>query len=249
MGRTTEANERYLAAESSSIEGEKAGDPPCTKLRAQSRMVKGRLVDPGAPVPRARRSSTRTRSLSPPQRAIRAWCSTATGSLRFPTSRADYLTSLGSRGWTASVTPSNSTMKRAKPRRSLTWGDPDAPSPSGLSMCSSSLRIEREMVSLGGSYRSAPRPTPPRLSPRGSMTIMCKHLDPLIGIDTHIILIPTPAGPVPTPLPHPYVGMVLDLMDYVPIMGATTYINSLPRGQAGRAVKRSRRTFRWVALS
>lgn len=65
------------------------------------------------------------------------------------------------------------------------------------------------------------------------MTIAAKHLDPLVGLDTHIILIPTPAGPVPTPLPHPYVGMLLDPMDYVPVMGATVYINGLPRGVAG----------------
>jgi RHS repeat-associated protein len=65
------------------------------------------------------------------------------------------------------------------------------------------------------------------------MVIAAKHLDPLVGLDTHIILIPSPAGPIPTPLPHPYVGMVLDPFDYVPFLGATTYINGLPRAQAG----------------
>lgn len=67
------------------------------------------------------------------------------------------------------------------------------------------------------------------------MTIAAKHLDPLVGLDIHIILIPSPAGPIPTPLPHPYVGMVLDPFDYAPFIGATTYINGLPRGQAGTA--------------
>lgn len=67
------------------------------------------------------------------------------------------------------------------------------------------------------------------------MTIAAKHLDPLVGLDTHIILIPTPAGPVPTPLPHPYVGMVFDPFDYAPFIGATTFVNGLPRGQAGTA--------------
>src|SRR5512137_1836516 len=65
------------------------------------------------------------------------------------------------------------------------------------------------------------------------MTIAAKHLDPLLGIDTHIIMIPSPAGPIPTPLPHPYVGMVFDPMDYVPMLGASVYINGLPRGVAG----------------
>jgi RHS repeat-associated protein len=63
--------------------------------------------------------------------------------------------------------------------------------------------------------------------------IACKHMDPLVGIDTHITLIPSPAGPIPTPLPNPYVGMVFDPMDYVPFLGATVKINGLPRGIAG----------------
>ncbi|MFO7179507.1 MAG: DUF6531 domain-containing protein, partial [Pseudomonadota bacterium] len=65
------------------------------------------------------------------------------------------------------------------------------------------------------------------------MTIAAKHLDPIVGVDVHIILIPTPAGPVPTPIPNPYVGMVFDPFDYVPIIGATVYVNGLPRAQAG----------------
>lgn len=28
--------------------------------------------------------------------------------------------------------------------------------------------------------------------------------DPVSGVDTHIIMIPTPAGEVPTPIPHPF---------------------------------------------
>jgi hypothetical protein len=44
QGRATEANERYLAAELAAAEGEKAGDPACTQLRAQARMVRGGLL-------------------------------------------------------------------------------------------------------------------------------------------------------------------------------------------------------------
>lgn len=33
-----------------------------------------------------------------------------------------------------------------------------------------------------------------------------KQDDEVIGLDTHIIMIPSPAGPVPTPLPMPFVG-------------------------------------------
>jgi RHS repeat-associated protein len=60
-----------------------------------------------------------------------------------------------------------------------------------------------------------------------------KHLDPIMGIDTHIV---QPPGPVPpVPIPHPYIGMVLDVMDYIPKIGATVYVNGLPRGKGGTA--------------
>lgn len=30
----------------------------------------------------------------------------------------------------------------------------------------------------------------------------------VVGVDTHIVLVPSPGGPVPTPLPHPFSGAV-----------------------------------------
>ncbi len=35
-----------------------------------------------------------------------------------------------------------------------------------------------------------------------------KQGDQITAVDTHIILIPTPAGTVPTPLPHPFNGIL-----------------------------------------
>jgi uncharacterized Zn-binding protein involved in type VI secretion len=32
--------------------------------------------------------------------------------------------------------------------------------------------------------------------------------DKVVGTDTHIIMIPSPGGPIPTPLPHPYAGTI-----------------------------------------
>jgi uncharacterized Zn-binding protein involved in type VI secretion len=32
--------------------------------------------------------------------------------------------------------------------------------------------------------------------------------DDVVGIDTHIVMIPSPGGPVPTPLPHPFKGKI-----------------------------------------
>ena len=30
--------------------------------------------------------------------------------------------------------------------------------------------------------------------------------DKVVGVDTHIVMIPSPGGPVPTPIPHPFSG-------------------------------------------
>jgi uncharacterized Zn-binding protein involved in type VI secretion len=35
-----------------------------------------------------------------------------------------------------------------------------------------------------------------------------KQGDQITAVDIHIIMIPTPAGPVPTPLPHPFIGII-----------------------------------------
>lgn len=35
-----------------------------------------------------------------------------------------------------------------------------------------------------------------------------KEGDQVVAIDTHIVQIPSPGGPVPTPLPHPFAGQL-----------------------------------------
>ena len=35
-----------------------------------------------------------------------------------------------------------------------------------------------------------------------------KQGDQIVGVDTHIVMIPSPGGPVPTPLPHPFNGLI-----------------------------------------
>ena len=39
-----------------------------------------------------------------------------------------------------------------------------------------------------------------------------KQGDRIIATDTHIIMIPSPGGPVPTPLPHPFTGIIDDAL-------------------------------------
>jgi uncharacterized Zn-binding protein involved in type VI secretion len=47
-----------------------------------------------------------------------------------------------------------------------------------------------------------------------------KQGDKVMATDTHIIMIPTPGGPVPTPLPHPFIGILMQgLSTNVTIMG------------------------------
>jgi uncharacterized Zn-binding protein involved in type VI secretion len=35
-----------------------------------------------------------------------------------------------------------------------------------------------------------------------------KQGDQVTGTDTHIVMVPSPGGPVPTPLPHPFSGII-----------------------------------------
>jgi uncharacterized Zn-binding protein involved in type VI secretion len=47
-----------------------------------------------------------------------------------------------------------------------------------------------------------------------------KQGDQIIAVDIHIVMIPSPGGPVPTPLPHPFAGMIAGgLSANVKIMG------------------------------
>jgi len=47
-----------------------------------------------------------------------------------------------------------------------------------------------------------------------------KQGDKVIATDTHIVMIPSPGGPIPTPLPHPFMGIIDgNLSSDVKIMG------------------------------
>ena len=39
---------------------------------------------------------------------------------------------------------------------------------------------------------------------------VCTDDDLIVGMCTHMVMVPTPGGPVPTPIPHPFVSMVSD---------------------------------------
>ncbi len=47
-----------------------------------------------------------------------------------------------------------------------------------------------------------------------------KQGDQITAVDTHIVMVPSPGGPVPTPLPHPFAGIIDgNLSPTVMIMG------------------------------
>jgi RHS repeat-associated protein len=58
------------------------------------------------------------------------------------------------------------------------------------------------------------------------MYVANTHLKPVIGIDIHFVNTPVPF----IPLPHPYIGLVIDPFDYLPFIGATVKVNHVPRG-------------------
>ncbi|HJZ55611.1 MAG TPA: DUF6531 domain-containing protein, partial [Gemmataceae bacterium] len=65
--------------------------------------------------------------------------------------------------------------------------------------------------------------------------IAAKHFDPVLGIDIHMI---QPPGPVPpVPVPHPFVGLLIDPVEYAPWIGGTVKVNGLMRGVAGTGGK------------
>ena len=47
-----------------------------------------------------------------------------------------------------------------------------------------------------------------------------KQGDQVVATDTHIVMVPSPGGPVPTPLPHPFTGILSGgLSSDVKVMG------------------------------
>lgn len=42
-----------------------------------------------------------------------------------------------------------------------------------------------------------------------------KHIDPVIGVDVHQVIVPPAPPTAPTPIPHPHVGMIFDPREYV----------------------------------
>lgn len=82
---------------------------------------------------------------------------------------------------------------------------------------------------------------------RALMTEAAKFGDPVIGIDIHLVGVPAPPAPalIPTPLPHPFVGVVFDplgaaigaALGAIFGGGGPVFVNGMPVGNTGIGVK------------
>lgn len=58
-------------------------------------------------------------------------------------------------------------------------------------------------------------------------------MDPVLGIDIHYEFVPTPTGPVPTPIPNPFVGVIFDPMG----MGIGLVLSAIVSRVTGETLK------------
>jgi uncharacterized Zn-binding protein involved in type VI secretion len=61
--------------------------------------------------------------------------------------------------------------------------------------------------------------------------LAARQNDPVSGSDIHIVLVPSPGGPVPTPLPHPFSGMLVESLSQ------DVLINGLPAATVGSVAR------------
>ncbi len=63
---------------------------------------------------------------------------------------------------------------------------------------------------------------------------VAKRGDRVIGIDTHVVLVPSPTGPIPTPMPMPFSGPLVDqlsdsvLVENEPVAVVDSVANNSP---------------------
>jgi len=53
-----------------------------------------------------------------------------------------------------------------------------------------------------------------------------------MGVDIHLVKLP-PNPAIPVPIPHPFVGTIMDPFDYLPMLGTMVHINNQKRSNAG----------------
>ena len=56
------------------------------------------------------------------------------------------------------------------------------------------------------------------------MLLADSHITMVVGVDVHVTTAP-PFNPI-----HPYIGMVMDVADYIPFLGTNISVNGLKRG-------------------
>jgi uncharacterized Zn-binding protein involved in type VI secretion len=51
--------------------------------------------------------------------------------------------------------------------------------------------------------------------------------DKVVAVDIHIVMVPSPGGPIPTPLPHPFNGLLMNALS------ASVFIEGKPAATVG----------------
>jgi len=59
-----------------------------------------------------------------------------------------------------------------------------------------------------------------------------KQGDQVVATDVHIVLIPSPGGPVPTPLPHPFVGIISGMV-WLSVLASANNVQNAAGGASG----------------
>jgi len=62
---------------------------------------------------------------------------------------------------------------------------------------------------------------------------IAKDGDQVVGLDTHVIMVPSPGGPVPTPIPHPFAGPLQEKLSTTVFLDnkAVAVVGSVANGQ------------------
>lgn len=257
--RAPEAVARYRKAEGAAVEAEKSGDPSGTKLRVQARFATaGGLMAEGAfdqagviyetTAPLAQDlddkllllECRRMASFAYEQAGLpdRAWtegvAALAVGGAMSSAERAGSTLPYAGQGLLRlarhGACGADADAVEAKVAALLGPGSPKA----GAAKTSAAGVGEHVLGYLGrrGLHELG---TAGSASGGSAVMLASKHFDLVLGVDIHKILLYPPVS-TEVPIPHPFIGMLFDPMDYIPFLGSTVDVYGLPRTQAGSSV-------------
>lgn len=257
--RAPEAVARYRKAEGAAVEADKRGDPSGKKLRVQARFATaGGLMAEGAfdqagviyetTAPLAQDlddkllliECRRMASFAYEQAGLhdRAWtegvAALAVGGAMGAEERAGSTLPYAGEGLLRlarhGVRGADAGAVKAKMAALLGPGSPEA----GAAK-TSTAGVGEDVIGYLGRRGLHEAGAPGGASGGSAVMLASKHFDLVLGVDIHKILLYPPVS-TEVPIPHPFIGMLFDPMDYIPFLGSTVDVYGLPRTQAGSSV-------------